>query len=485
MIQEAVANKNSTSITGFTNDQQIAYEGLIKFINDNYDPKDYKRALVGAAGTGKTFLLNAVINNCRMSYSKIGISAPTHKACRVIQESINIRGLNINTLQSDLGLRLNLDINNFDINNPPFDPKGRVKIEGYSLYIIDESSMINRKLLMFIEDVCKRNKCKIIYVGDESQLPPVGESISSAFRNVKSYKLNQVVRQGDDNPISNILEILRNDIRNKTYNFLEYIIKHPYEFNDDNTKGYQICNTTEFNKQVVNQFNNEEFTKNVDLVKLISYTNNNVNNWNKIIRNAIIKDADKSIITKNDLITSYVTIVDDFNECVIVNSEEYILKDVINYRHPTYDIDGFMIRFTSIHGGKDTNPLFVVDHTNIANLAKYCNIANSLITNAKSATKATRADRWKSYYKFKEACLLITSVGDRTGNILYKRDIDYGFALTAHKSQGSTYENVLVDVNDIVFDKYGMPYPSCEEVNRRLYVACSRAKNKLFLKYGM
>ena len=44
----------------------------------------------------------------------------------------------------------------------------------------------------------------------------------------------------------------------------------------------------------------------------------------------------KSIITKNDLITSYITIVNDFNECIITNSEEYIIKDVINFVNPTY-----------------------------------------------------------------------------------------------------------------------------------------------------
>lgn len=50
--------------------------------------------------------------------------------------------------------------------------------------------------------------------------------------------------------------------------------------------------------------------------------------------------------------------------------------------------------------------------------------------------------------------------------------------------QGSTFDTVLVDVNNIVFNKYGNPYPNAEDINRRLYVACSRAKNKLYLKYG-
>ena len=168
----------------------------------------------------------------------IGLAAPTHKACRVLNESIGISNIKVNTLQSDLGLRLNFDVDKFDINNPPFDPKGRIKIGDYKLYIIDESSMINRGLCMFLEKTCKTNNCKIIYIGDASQLAPVNEKYSSAFKGVKVFTLKQVVRQGDDNPISLLLELLRFDIEHKSFTFLEYITKNRSRFNEDNTKGF-------------------------------------------------------------------------------------------------------------------------------------------------------------------------------------------------------------------------------------------------------
>ena len=167
--------KDAVSILGFTEGQQKAYKGLLDFIHADYNPNDFKRALIGPAGTGKTYLLKAVIKNCNTSYSLIGLSAPTHKACRVLNESIRLPNIKINTLQSDLGLRLNFDVDKFDIQNPPFDPKGRIKIGDYKIYIIDESSMINRGLITFLEKICKQNKCKIIYVGDSSQLAPVNE----------------------------------------------------------------------------------------------------------------------------------------------------------------------------------------------------------------------------------------------------------------------------------------------------------------------
>ena len=108
-------SKNPANITNFTDDQLKAYNSLIKFINDPYNENDYKRALIGPAGTGKTYLVKALIKNCNLSYSTIGLSAPTHKACRVLSESINISNVKVNTLQSDLGLRVNFDVDKFDI----------------------------------------------------------------------------------------------------------------------------------------------------------------------------------------------------------------------------------------------------------------------------------------------------------------------------------------------------------------------------------
>lgn len=477
-------NIKKVDISNFTKDQAKAYEGLLEFINSPYNEQNFKVALTGAAGTGKTYLVKALLLNSKKSFSVVGLAAPTHKAVRVLGNSIGLKGININTLQSDLGLRLNFDVEKFDINNPPFDPKGKIKIGNYQIYIVDEASMINRGLCMFLEKTCKSNKTKLIYIGDESQLSPVGERYSSAFKGLPVFRLFEIVRQGEDNPISYLLNLLRYDVEHKTYNFLNYIVKNPSKFNSDYTKGYQVCNTEMFNQFVYNNFNDEELTRNVDYTKVIGYTNKCVTYWNKIIRSSIIEDANKSILGKNDLIISYVTLVNNFNECIIKNSEEYIINDIVNYIHPQYELKGFMVKFTAIHGGAVTKPLFIVDHSDKFTIQKYVQISKSLIEQAKAAKKTYRSQSWKNYYEFKESCLLLTNIINQNRVIEFSRDIDYGFALTSHKSQGSTFDTVLVDVNDIVYDKNGNVYTDCEDVNRRLYVACSRARNKLYLKFG-
>lgn len=479
-----VSNKEAANLLNFTQDQRKAYEDIISFISSPYNANDYKRALVGPAGTGKTYLVKALIKNSGLSYSRIGLAAPTHKACRVLNESIDIPNININTLQSDLGLKLNFDVDKFDINNPPFDPKGKIKINTYSLYIVDEASMINRNLAMFLEKVCKTHSCKLLYIGDASQLPPVNERYSAALKGVKTSTLKQIVRQGEDNPVSHLLELLRYDIEHKTFKFIEYIVNNRSKFNEDNTKGYAVCTPTEFQDVVFKNFSDEELTNNVDFCKIVAYTNNTVSSWNKFVRNAIIKDAQASVITKNDLIISYVTLVDTFNSPIIKNSEEYILKDVVNYIHPTYQLKGFMVKFTAIHGGTNTAPLFVVNHKDMFTVEQYLRISRDLIQAAKSAPLRVRPQKWREYFIFKEQCLLLADILRYDGTIEFPRSLDYGFALTSHKSQGSTFDTVLVDVNDVVFDRYGRPYANAEEINRRLYVACSRCRNKLYLQYG-
>ena len=480
-----IVNGNKADTSKFTDDQKKAYKELIAFIDSPFDAKDYKRALVGAAGTGKTYLVKALILNSSMSYSLIGLAAPTHKACRVLNESIHISGIKVSTIQSDLGLRLNFDIEKFDPAHPPFDPRGKIKIGNYKLYIVDESSMINRGLCSFLEKTCVTNKCKVIYIGDSSQLAPVGEKYSSAFKGTKTSTLKEIVRQGDDNPVSYLLELLRYDIEHKSYEFLKYIQRFRSKFNDDYTKGYQVCTPQEFNEIVYNNFNDEALTSNVDYAKVIAYTNAAVSSWNKFIRNSIIADADKSVITKNDLIISYTTIVNQFNDCIIKNSEEYIIKDIVNYVDPVYELKGFMIKFQAIHGGDITTPLFVLDHSDSYSIQKYVRISQSMIEAAKSARSNLKAQKWRDYFAFKEHCLLLTNImSPYDGKIMFGRDLDYGFSLTSHKSQGSTFDTSLVDVNDIVYDRFGQPYADAEEVNRRLYVACSRCKNKLYLKFG-
>lgn len=468
----------------FTNDQQKAIDGIIDFIASPFNPAKYIVGLIGAGGTGKTFITKYIINNCKYSNSVIKCTSSTHKACRVFSQAIGNRP--VDTIQSTLGLRLDLRLEDFDPNNPQFNPMAKPKLDDIKLLLVDEASMLPSKIVNYICEQCKQLNIKLIFIGDSSQLAPVNENKSSAFYKCnKVFVLKEIVRQSVTNPISNLLDLLRNDITNKSYTFLEYISKNigATVYNEIG-EGFSICNKVNFNNTIDSCFSNEEYTNNIDMYRIIAYTNACVSNWNNYIRNNIIKDADKSIITKNDLIMSYETIVNEFMEIIINNSEEYIINDIVNFVDDTYGFKGFLIKFQLVHGGNITKPLFVIDHRDKFTILKYHKVITDLIETAKKATGGTRASKWKQYYDFKKKYLIAANIVNRNGKIIYSRDLDYGFAITSHKSQGSTYDVVFVDANDIVYDKNGRPYSNQDDLLRRLYVACSRARKELILCYG-
>lgn len=468
----------------FTNDQQKAISGIIDFIAAPFDSNKYMIGLTGAGGTGKTFITNYIITHCIYQNSAIKCTSPTHKACRVFSQAIG--GRSVDTIQSTFGFRLDLRLEDFDPKNPQFNPMSSPKLENIKLLLIDEASMLPAKLVTYIAKKCKELSIKVLFIGDDHQLAPVNERKSIAFeRCFQVYALREIVRQAANNPITSLLELLRYDIEHKTYRFLEYLGNHNGEsrYNEDE-EGFTICKPEAFKHLIDMSFNDEKYTHDIDMFRVIGYTNACVAGWNNYIRNNIIKDANKNIITKNDLIMSYETIVNDFMETVIDNSEEYIINDIVDFTDETYCFKGFLIKFQMIHGGKITKPLFIIDHRDKYTILKYHQVLTELIKAAKSATGGTRASRWKSYYEFKKKYLIAANIIDKSGKLLYERDIDYGFSITAHKSQGSTYQTVFVDVNDMVYSKLGQPYNNQDDLLRRLYVGCSRASKELILCYG-
>jgi len=136
----------------YTEGQLKAIDNIIKWIKGN----NLLYTLSGFAGTGKTTVLKDIV---KIVGGSIACTAPTHKAVRVAESSIGVEG---NTIQKLLGLRPNLDLKDFDINNPQFDPLGNVYIKNYKLVIVDEASMVNRSLYGFIKKESDKYNVKIL-----------------------------------------------------------------------------------------------------------------------------------------------------------------------------------------------------------------------------------------------------------------------------------------------------------------------------------
>ena len=132
----------------WTNGQQEALTLLSEWEKlDIYaNPDDSIFTLSGAAGTGKTTVVQEIIKMFKTKY-RIIVSAPTHKAKEVIGEITNLRA---ETIHSLLGLRPNIDLETFDPNNPTYQQLVEERISSADIHIIDECSMINKELFKML-----------------------------------------------------------------------------------------------------------------------------------------------------------------------------------------------------------------------------------------------------------------------------------------------------------------------------------------------
>lgn len=462
----------------FNADQVKALDAMVEW---SHDTKNMKYILEGHAGTGKTTIIKEFRKHCKARSGFI-VAAPTHKAVRVIRESVGCEGY---TVQKLLGLRPNFNIDNFDPNNVQYDPFGKRHIENYNTIVIDEASMLNQKMIQYIDKEAKTHNVKILYTGDPSQLPPVRESYSSVFSvpaNMKST-LTQVMRQGDGNPLSPLLTDIRWAISKKKFDYINTFLN---KSNLDNGKGYIHVSLETFQAYVLRAFNNEAFFNDINFCKLITYTNKNVYEWNQFIRAKIFPDAKEAVII-HDLFTCYNTIVDEFNEAKITNSEEYIVEQVKNYTHNT-GLKGWMVKLKEVSTGSTTPYLFVVDHTDDENLKNYTFILQSKINAAKSRmnSPAQRSKKWGEYYAFTAEVLGLIDVydPDDSRNLLNGKTLDYGYAITSHKAQGSTYKHAFVNLNNIIYGNGGEHMVNdANMINRLFYVAASRPQETLTILF--
>lgn len=165
---EVVKDKNEII---FTPSQNRAIDKILDFVNSPFDESKINAyALCGYAGTGKTTITNHIITNSKWSTSMFKCCAPTHKACRVL--SISLKSKKVDTIQSMFGFRPDVDIENFDPENPKFAPIGRIKLVDKKdnivpkCLIIDEASMLNYKLVNYIIKICRKHKIKILFIGE-------------------------------------------------------------------------------------------------------------------------------------------------------------------------------------------------------------------------------------------------------------------------------------------------------------------------------
>ena len=437
----------------------------------------------GSAGTGKTTVSKAILAKAKRV--SVVVTAPTHKAKKVVAEAT---GYDAFTIHKIIGLRPDTNLEEFTQDNVLFSLKGKSLLYEYDVLLVDEASMLPKALVDLMKQKARQFGIKIIFLGDPRQLPPVKEERSTVFTDpeIKVFWLEKVERQTVGNPLITLYDKILTHIDaidHATYKKLltpddyQLLSSKPYENNSDITAdgiGYEFFqNTKEFGAVVMQHFKIGEDTDN----KVLCWSNATVSKYNDAIRNKLL--GDKSLPPQvGELIMGYASVSDpdDWRKSLLENSAQYMIKSVEKgYKthcdvddKPAKAIEGYYVTMCDTDDDYETEKkIFIVAKESYVDL---CNVEKGYSDFAKTAKPTNKGWAWKTYFDWRGKFQLLGDIVDNSGNKLVKKDVDYAYAQTVHKSQGSTYKNVFVIQGDI---------ERCEEAvlrNRLLYVALSRPR---------
>ena len=432
------------------NAQQIdALNEMDRFMKSN----ETSMTLSGYAGTGKTSLMEMIAQKGRKQYRPVVFCATTNKAAAVLNERVSKAGFKAATLNKVFGISVEVDSksNTYNARNLVNVLKDADITPGTTV-IIDEASMINEENYGILNNIAKQNSLKIIYVGDSAQLAPVGEDkISKVFRNGegKVITLTQVERT-DDNAILKEATELRNG------NPLSGISS----FND---KGEGVAYISPNHQDEINNIV-AHYVKglkhNSNYFRILAFTNKAVSAYNNQVRELLgytspIPQVGEPMTGYNNWGYEWKT-----KSYRFINSESYKVSKVDKSHKITTNLnDGTAVTMEVIPltledslGNIDTFN-FIDIKSNPSNLQAAIQLANEkkmLWAEAKHAVGKDAKAKIYQRINFIDNFLFVNdNIEDSNHNLLQAKTIDFGYAMTVHKSQGSTFTNVLMDDVDI------------------------------------
>ena len=462
------------------NDQQKSalYE-LEKFIEDG----GTEITLSGYAGTGKSTIIGIFskwLNN-RIGRGNIVYTAPTHRANVITKQ--NNSSANVYTLSALFGFTPDTDEamerESLDLNDLKFRAKNQMKYEPGQLIIIDEASMVQDGLYEYVQEIIAKYDGSVIYVGDSAQLRPVkSDHISKVFTSdgVPQITLTKVERTGD-NPI------LKEATRIRQGEGLSY----QTDINDKGQGVLYTSNDTVINENLKQIISSEEFNADPLHFRVLTATNAAASTYNSKIRSLRYGKFAKPFV-KGDIIMGHSNkLRKPDGSYRLINSGDYIVQSVkdtnIKFKTDKGDIEfkafNLSIRPT---GGTimDDFQLTVIDKNEPdSKLFEVVEYKDRLWKMAKEAKQNGQISKYRDLvqmaFNIDNELNITKNLEDNQGRLKIRKAIDYGYAQTVWKSQGSTYSKVLILSNEI--DTFGYGKDVMQLRNELRYVAVSRAKN--------
>lgn len=400
-----------------TEGQQNALNQFITFLAS---PLMQTFVLCGYAGTGKSTLIRELLDQYPALLKAVRLINPhsinydlvlTATTNKAAEAMAQITGMEVKTIHSHLGLRVKTDY--MTKTSELTWAKGRVT-PLQQLIFIDEASFIDPALLSMIFKGVR--DCKIVFIGDPAQLNPVKCSTTPVFSaGFPTAMLTEVVRQAKGNPIIELATAFRETVSTGKF----------FSFTPDG-EHIQYLSRDDFNQAVLDEFTRPDWKFNDS--KVLAWTNGCVIEYNKAIQNHTkgrVQFAPGDYAINNTFISvgarSLKTDQLVYISCVGGDTERLGVKGNI---HVADGIEVFMA-----HDREDVKKRLV----------------QAQLDGDYSAAQAIAS--WA--------------------------DLRAASACTINKSQGSTYNKVFIDLDDVKRCTNG------NSLARLLYVATSRARNQV------
>ncbi len=445
-----------------TESQKKAMADLASFI---YEPGEgFLFILKGYAGTGKTTLTGALIKSLEEVRIKCVILAPTGRAAKVISQHAGRKAYTIHkwiyrTVTKD-GVRKFLRKENK---------------YSHTLFIVDEASMIStqasgeefaggRNLLDDLTDyVFSQAHNRLLFIGDDAQLPPVSENESPALSpdymrhaypvRIFESSLTDVVRQALDSGVLYNATLLRSKIaRGETM---------PPFFCGKRFGDFVRITGSEL-EEVLNDLYGENAS---DEIVSITYSNRRAIMLNREIRNRIfyrensINAGDFIMAVKNNYYW-----VDETSEVGFLANGDIMEVMAIHRQQELYGFTfaDVTVRLCDYPDHPDISIRIILESLDIE-------AASLPYEDLRRLYQAVSED----YAEIPDARARFLKT--RNDPYLNAVQVKFAYALTCHKTQGGQWKKVLIDQGCLPGNRVGNDYM------RWLYTAVTRSTQTVYL----
>ena len=446
-----------------TDSQQLAIKQLSKFLFTESNNKLF--VLKGYAGTGKTTLIASIVKNLRYANHKSVLLAPTGRAAKVLSNYAKKQAFTIHKR----------------IYFPRSGKDGKVGFVlqpnkfSNTLFVIDEASMIGdastqsklfesgsllQDLISFVD---AGSNCRLMFVGDTAQLPPVKLTVSPALnsdllafdfnKDVSEVVLSEVVRQSEGSGILHNATALREQLQIEIFDDFCFNLK---PFNDV----IRLIDGHEIQEAIESSYRNNGKEETVILVR----SNKRANLYNQQIRSQILFNehelsvGDFLMVVKNN----YYWLEASSTPGFIANGDIVEVLEIQAFK----ELYGF--RFAEVH-------VQMVDYPNEPSFDTVL-ILDTLTSESPALlyedSNKLYLEVQKDYAHLKSKYQRFREVKDNA--FFNALQVKFSYAITCHKSQGGQWSNVFVE------QPY-LPDGPDKDYFRWLYTAITRATQKLYL----